>query len=74
MKQTLCRWIAVAVVAAMLAGCASVRFNEKKRLGDPEMLFDADLLGAMLEAHILSAREGGLGGFVAAGAGGCGCN
>ena len=59
---------------SILAGCSSVRFNQKERLGDRIMIFDYDHVAAELRGHILAPREASLGGFSAGGAGGCGCN
>ena len=65
---------ALAPLVGWTAGCTSVRFNQKKRLAAPAMLFDFDPLAATVRGDILSAREGSIGGFHAGGAGGCGCN
>jgi hypothetical protein len=63
------------LVWVCLAGCTHVRFNEKERLADRIMMFDADPIGAEMRGHALTPREGAIGGFTGAlGAGGCGCN
>jgi hypothetical protein len=56
------------------SGCTNVRFNEKERLANRAMYFDYDHIGAEMQGHILTPREGAIGGFYAVGAGGCGCN
>lgn len=58
----------------LLAGCATVRFNQKKKLAYPSMVFDYDAARAEMRGHVLSPREVSLGGFASGGAGGCGCN
>jgi hypothetical protein len=62
------------ILIGVFSGCTSVRFNEKEQLGDRIMQFDFDHLGAEMQGHILTPREGAIGGFYAVGAGGCGCN
>ena len=59
---------------AFASGCTHVRFNEKERLADRTMIFDHDFVGAEMQGHILTPREGAIGGFYSVGAGGCGCN
>lgn len=71
MRVYIVLWV---LFAFFLSGCASVRFNQKKRLAYPSMVFDGDELGADIQGHILSPREAAIGGFSAGGAGGCGCN
>jgi hypothetical protein len=66
--------LALALLLPLAGGCEQVRFNQKARLGDRAMVFDHDHVGAEMEGHILTPREGAIGGFYAAGAGGCGCN
>ena len=74
MKWRACA-LAVLVLALLLAaGCGKVRFNQKQRLGDEAMQFDFDAPMSELTGHIYTPREGAIGGFSAAGAGGCGCN
>lgn len=57
-----------------VVGCTPVRANQKQRLADPIMVFDHDHVHTEMMGHILTPREGAIGGFSAAGAGGCGCN
>lgn len=64
--------IALAMLGA--TGCTQVRANQKQRLADPIMVFDHDHVHSEMMGHILTPREGAIGGFSAAGAGGCGCN
>ena len=63
----------VAVMLMTLSGCATVRFNERERLSQPDMQFDADPLHAQFEAHVLQSRQGSAGSFSSSGGGGCGC-
>ncbi len=65
---------ATILLATLGSGCANVRFNEMERLGDRTMIFDYDALARDLHAHVLTPREGSVGGFSSIGAGGCGCN
>lgn len=63
------------LIAMLVGGCTTVRFNQKERLADPAMAFDPDPLACELAGHVLNPREGSVGGFNGtAGAGGCGCN
>lgn len=62
------------LLATSLSACVTVRFNEKKRLGQEAMIFDPDPLAAQMNGKISSSREGAIGGFNSGGAGGCGCN
>jgi Domain of unknown function (DUF4266) len=68
-----------AVVAALalgaLAGCGrnAVRATEKEFLADQIMVFDQDSHDVAAEQHVLTNREGSIGGKGARG-GGCGCN
>ena len=59
---------------AGLSGCArAVLPSEKAFLADPIMQFDSDALETAGDNHVLSNREGAIGGKGSAG-GGCGCN
>jgi len=64
--------LTLALLAA-LAACAEVPFNEKERLNDRIMAFDEDAAGAEMRQNMITPREGALGGFSGAGAGGCSC-
>ena len=61
------------VSLAALAGCAEVQFHEKERLNDRIMSFDDDAAGAEMRQHMVTPREGAIGGFSSVGAGGCSC-
>ena len=56
-----------------LLGCQQVRPWERGMLARPEMAWDSDPLGALLQDHIFFSKEASSGGDTAAG-GGCGCN
>jgi uncharacterized protein DUF4266 len=67
--------LSLAALALSGAACTHVRFNQKERLADRTMMFDYDSTGAELRAHVLTPREGAVGGFTGSvGAGGCGCD
>ena len=71
------QWLLVATLLALfLSGCATlerVQPWEREVLADPIMQLEPDPQEAALDEHIFSTREGGAGGYGAAG-GGCGCN
>ena len=56
-----------------LFSCQQVRPWERGLLARPEMAWDSDPLGALLQDHIFFSKEASSGGDTAAG-GGCGCN
>jgi len=62
-------------VVIALAGCGrqAVRASEKQFLADQVMVFDNDPHETEAEDHVLTNREGAVGGH-GAGGGGCGCN
>jgi hypothetical protein len=62
-------------IAALLpaAGCAATQFHEREKLADRAMQFDQDGGLNYVRMKIDAAREGALGGFGSAEAGGCGC-
>jgi hypothetical protein len=64
---------ALAFAAALCAGCATVRPEEKEFLADPAMNFKSGGMTARHEQHVLDNREGSSGAGTARG-GGCGCN
>ena len=68
------RDIAVLVVATFVSGCTTVRFNERKRLGEAAMQFDPNPLASEMMGKVLSSREASVGGFHGSAVGGCGCN
>jgi hypothetical protein len=62
-----------AVVLASIAGCATVRPEQRAVLADPTMQFDARSTERAALEHALENREGSTGGGSVRG-GGCGCN
>ena len=56
-----------------LFSCQQVSPWERGVLERPEMAWDSDPLGALLQDHIFFSKEASSGGDTAAG-GGCGCN
>ncbi len=64
--------IATAIVL-VLAACTPVRFHQKALLSDRMLRFDADPLGSTLQGHMITPREGAIGGFNSVSAGGCSC-
>ena len=69
-------FVAIALLATTLAaGCGryAVRPDEKEYLADRIMQPEFDGHEAATDQHVLSNREGSVGGSGAAG-GGCGCN
>jgi uncharacterized protein DUF4266 len=68
--------IAAAVLAVVVAGCASFappKPWEKGDLARESMRFDADPLAAKATQHIYQSKEGAAAGGTVGG-GGCGCN
>jgi hypothetical protein len=63
----------VIVCLVLMTGCAPVQFHEKERLNDRIMSFDADPFHAGMRQHMITPREGAIGGFAGVGAGGCSC-
>lgn len=67
-------WVLLlALWCTTLAGCATTRFHERERLADRAAGFDQDEALAYIRGKLEAAREGALGGFGPAAAGGCGC-
>ncbi len=62
----------LAVLALLLSGCATVKPWQRGRLGHPAMQMDGRP-GSSQRPHLLSIREGSVGGEGGTG-GGCGCN
>jgi hypothetical protein len=64
-------------IAALLflavAGCVTVKPQQRATLADPSMRFDDDARARAQMQHALDNREGAYGGNGVAG-GGCGCN
>lgn len=65
--------IPLIVGAALLSGCVTTQFHERELLNDRSMQFDQDGGLRYIQMKIDAAREGSLGGFGSAEAGGCGC-
>jgi hypothetical protein len=63
----------LALVLLALAGCATVKPEQRAILADPTMQFDADGKHEAPLRHALENREGSMGGTGVQG-GGCGCN
>jgi hypothetical protein len=65
----------VAAVAAFTPACGktAVRASEKEFLADRIMRFDSDGQETAADEHVISNREGAVGGK-GTGGGGCGCN
>jgi hypothetical protein len=61
----------LAVVA--LSGCVTVRPEDREILSDATMRFGARSGADAMDSHVLSNREGSIGGGGGS-AGGCGCN
>jgi len=61
------------LVLASLAGCVTVRPEQREILADPAMTFGSGGDAEAHEEHVLSNREGSIGGGATSG-GGCGCN
>ncbi|MDB4995943.1 MAG: hypothetical protein JWM74_3375 [Myxococcaceae bacterium] len=61
------------VAVAALAGCATVKPQERAVLADPVMQFEGDPKAAAQIRHAIENREGSYGGTSVSG-GGCGCN
>jgi Domain of unknown function (DUF4266) len=64
------RWILLIIP---LAGCATVKPQERAILADPIMQFEGDPRAAAQLRHAIENREGSYGGAGVSG-GGCGCN
>ncbi len=61
------------VVLAAMTGCVTVRPEQREVLADPAMTFGSGGDAEAHEEHVLSNREGSIGGGATSG-GGCGCN
>ena len=68
MKQIAFVWLSLGI-----AGCATVRPEQRAVMADPTMQFDADPGDGAARDHVLENREGSSGGTSVKG-GGCGCN
>ena len=67
------RAIVALVIALAATGCVTVRPEQREVLADPAMVFGSGGDAAAQEEHVLSNREGSVGGGASMG-GGCGCN
>jgi hypothetical protein len=65
-------FVALLLLPAFAAGCASVRPYQKEHLADPIMTSEMDVEQGLRELKWLEAREGSTGGVGGAG-GGCAC-
>jgi hypothetical protein len=65
--------VLVLVAAAALGGCVTVRPEDREILSDATMRFGARSGADAIDPHVLSNREGSIGGGGGS-AGGCGCN
>lgn len=63
--------LALALVA--ISGCSTTKPYQRESLAKPIMSPDGDPDREVLRHHVLSTREGAVGGF-GGGGGGCGCN
>ncbi len=66
-------WLTVSSLAITLAGCVTVKPQERTVLADPIMQFEGDAKAAAQLRHAVENREGSSGGSGVSG-GGCGCN
>ena len=62
-----------AVVAGLVAGCATVPQNRRGHLADPMMSLTGDPTDAARRQKLYDTREGAAGGDGATAGGGCGC-
>ncbi len=72
LERALLGWLLVVAVLTG-AGCSTTQFFEREKLNDRAAQFDQDGGLNYLRQKIEAAREGSLGGFGSAEAGGCGC-
>ena len=71
--RTGARLVALAMLAAISAGCSIVQPWQKGNLAKSEMSFDPDPLEQRFADHTYFSKEAASGGY-SAGGGGCGCN
>ena len=67
------RSLLVLLSLALLAGCATVKPQQRAVLADPVMEFDNEPYASAQIRHAIDNREGSIGGEGVTG-GGCGCN
>ena len=76
-KRTISAWfggfLLLVALGSAAAGCQTTQYYQRQRLADSCMQFDANGRLAYIRNKIEAAREGSLGGFGSASAGGCGC-
>lgn len=74
-SRTIRSWLALLVLgwAGTVAGCATVRPEQRAVLADPVMQFNSEAREREALDHVLENREGSYGGGSVKG-GGCGCN
>lgn len=65
--------LAFVLLLLSVAGCVTVRPEQRAVLADPTMQFDRDPGDGAARQHVLENREGSSGGTSVKG-GGCGCN
>ncbi|HEX4446345.1 MAG TPA: DUF4266 domain-containing protein [Polyangiaceae bacterium] len=63
----------LALLAALVAGCATVPQNRRGHLADPMMSLTGDSTDAARRQKLYDTREGAAGGDGATAGGGCGC-
>ena len=63
---------AALALAGALAGCVTVRPQDKELLADPAMIYGSDGTPGRQEAHVLDNRQGAR--TTSGSGGGCGCN
>lgn len=56
-----------------LSACQTTQYYQRRKIADRCMQFDSNGRLVYIRNKIEAAREGGLGGFGSASAGGCGC-
>ncbi len=65
--------VLLALIVALLAGCATVAPQQRAILADPTMQFNGEAKHDAALRHAIENREGSMGGTGVSG-GGCGCN
>jgi len=65
--------VAAALLCAFACGCATTRVVDREKIASDVMQFDGDRTVTFLRGKVEAAREGSLGGYGGAAAGGCGC-
>jgi hypothetical protein len=65
--------VALATMVVSASGCSTTKPYEREMLSEPVMSPDPDPDREALRFHMMTTREGAVGGF-GGGGGGCGCN